>query len=155
MFHPEEFHIVFSYYDDMLLMLHDLPSPMAPFILIFKRWCQQLFASTKNLFYHVTVAIDNIQGHTWNISTARVVLSPPCTGIQPTVATVARKDLHWFVVLVWCIHPDLILREETLFLPEPEPMHVRGPPYVHRAGGCRSPKKSYASVRDLHRGVGD
>jgi hypothetical protein len=37
-FHPKDFLIVFSFYDDMLHVLQEPPSPSAPFVLVFKQW---------------------------------------------------------------------------------------------------------------------
>jgi hypothetical protein len=46
---PEDFIIVFSYYDDMLWVLHDPPAGSPKLNFIFKRWRRQLHASVEDL----------------------------------------------------------------------------------------------------------
>jgi hypothetical protein len=52
---PEDFLITFSFYDDMLQVLHEPANGSTLFILIIKRWRCQLQATTDNLQYRVTI----------------------------------------------------------------------------------------------------
>jgi hypothetical protein len=47
----EDFLITFSFYDDMLRVLHDQPPLLAPFSLMFKRWRRQALASAESLLF--------------------------------------------------------------------------------------------------------
>jgi hypothetical protein len=78
--------------------------------------------------YQVTVELQGLLAHACSLAAAQLVLSPACSNLQPTPATVARSDLHRFTVQAWCIHSDLIAKEKILFIPEPEPVHGREPP---------------------------
>jgi hypothetical protein len=127
-FFPEDFLISFSFYDDMLRVLHD-PSPsVAPFSLVFKRWHRQALASAESLLYQVTVAICGLLAHVWSLASAWKILGKSCSNLQCSAATVAKVYLRRFVVTAWCVHPDLIPREVIVYVPEPKEVHVRGPP---------------------------
>jgi hypothetical protein len=96
--------------------------------MILKRWRCQALASADNLFYQVTVTIRRLPAHAWRLAIARQILSPACSNLQPTPETLARADKCQYTIRAWCIHPDLISREKTVYIPEPEPVHARGPP---------------------------
>jgi hypothetical protein len=117
---PEDILITFSSYDDMVRVLHDRPPVGTPLTIIFKRWRRQALASAENLYYRVTVAVRGLPAHTWHLSTVRQLLSPACSNLQPTPATLSKEDLRRFTVVAWCIHPDLIPREKVMYVPEPE-----------------------------------
>jgi hypothetical protein len=51
-----------------------------------------------------------------------------CSKLEASPQTLAKVDMRRFVVSAWCIHPDLIPCEKIIFIPEPELMHVYGPP---------------------------
>jgi hypothetical protein len=107
-FFPEDFLISFSFYDDMLRVLHDPLPSVAPFLLVLKRWRRQALASTESLLYQVTVAICGLPAHVWSLASARQILGKSCSNLQRSAATVAKADLRRFVVMAWCVHPDLM-----------------------------------------------
>jgi hypothetical protein len=43
-------------------------------------------------------------------------------------SALARADLHVLTAEAWCVHPDLIPCERLMFIPEPDEVHIRGPP---------------------------
>jgi hypothetical protein len=61
-YQPEDFLLKFSYYDDMLHVLHD-PPPIAPFTLVFKHWRCQLTASVEDLYFKGSLVIHGISAH--------------------------------------------------------------------------------------------
>jgi hypothetical protein len=69
-FQLEGFLIKFSYYDDMLRILHD-PPPVAPFSLVLKCWRHQLRANVDDLCFKAQLISRGIPAHTWNLSTVR------------------------------------------------------------------------------------
>jgi hypothetical protein len=127
-FHLEDFVIVFSFYDDMLRVLHDRPPAWAPFMLMFKHWHRQAMTSAEKLFYRVTLRLQGILAHVWSLATACKLLSPACSNVRLTPATLAKMDLGRMTVVAWCIHQDLIPVEKILFVPEPDVVILRGPP---------------------------
>jgi hypothetical protein len=126
-FHPEDFLISFSSLNDMFRVLHH-PPPNPLFALVLKRWHRQLMASVDNLLFHVSIALCGLPPHAWQLSIAHQLLSIACANLQATPTTLAKSDLHRFIVTTRCIHPDMIPREKLLYIPEPEFAHVWGPP---------------------------
>jgi hypothetical protein len=106
-FQPEDFMITFSYYDDMLRVLHD-PPPVSSFSLILKRWRRQLMATTERLRFKVQPSIRGIPAHARNLTMARQLLSPACSGVRPSAASLSKADLRSFTAEAWCVHPGLI-----------------------------------------------
>jgi hypothetical protein len=70
-FFSEDFVILFSFYDDMLRVLHDPASSVAPFLLCSKRWRQKGLASAESLLYQVIVAICGLPTHVWSLAATR------------------------------------------------------------------------------------
>jgi hypothetical protein len=119
-FHPEDFLVTFSFYDDLLRVLHDPPLPDPNLQLIFKRWRRQHQASVESLLFEVTMALRGVPGHAWNEDTGRQILAPACSKIKLSLQSAAGPDLRSLVVRAWCIHPDLIPQEKIIFIPEPD-----------------------------------
>jgi hypothetical protein len=112
----------------MLQVLHDPPSPRASFRLIFK-WCRrQALASAEKLFYRVIVMVRGLTTHASHLLAARKLLSPACGNPQPTPTTAVGNDLRRFIVVIWCVHLNLIPQEKIVFIPEPDSIHVGGCP---------------------------
>jgi hypothetical protein len=106
-FQPEDFIITFSYYDDMLRVLHDPPAA-APFSLVLKHWWHQLTANVENLRFKVQLEICGIPAHAWNLSMAQQLLSSSCSHVHPSTASSSKADFQLFMVEALCVHPDLI-----------------------------------------------
>jgi hypothetical protein len=136
----EDFLIIFSFVDDMLCVLDDPPPTDTPFTLIFKRWHRKAMASVESLRYQVTVVVCHLPAHVWNLTIVQHVLSPTCSRLKPTSETVAKVDLCCFMVVAWCIHPNLIPREKIIFVSElpvsvdgSPPMFVRPEDVIHHS----------------------
>jgi hypothetical protein len=114
-YHLEDFLIIFSYANDMLV-LHDPPSVDAPFVLIFTPWRRQAMASVEEHFYRVSLWIWGILAHIWSLSIVCKLLSPVCSNIRPTQATLEKTDLRRMTVVAGCIHHDHIPVEKILFV---------------------------------------
>jgi hypothetical protein len=102
----------------MLRVLHDRPLARALFVLMFKRWRHQAMASAEKLFYKVTLQLRGILAHVRNLSTTRKLLSPTCSNVWLTPATLTNTDLDCMTIVAWCIHSDLIPVEKILFVPK-------------------------------------
>jgi hypothetical protein len=105
-------------------------APRANLTFVFMRWRRQPSASAENLFYRVTAEL-----RTWRSCSCLVPLycskdlfAPVCSKLEASPQTLAKVDMRRFVVSAWCTHPDLIPCEKIIFIPEPELMHVYGPP---------------------------
>jgi hypothetical protein len=92
-YHPKDFLIIFSFYDDMLWMLHETPSMGSSLILIFKQWHHQALASAKILFYRVTVEVGSVPAHAWHLSLLRKLLPPTCSSLQSTQMILSKVDM--------------------------------------------------------------
>jgi hypothetical protein len=125
-FQPEDFLITFSFYDDMLHVLHNPLPQDASFVLVFKSWTCQLRATAMKLFYHVIIRLRGIPANARHLSTARQILSPRCSKVQ--LANSAKDDVRSLTVHAWCVHPDLIPKAKIMHILEPEEVFVRGPP---------------------------
>jgi hypothetical protein len=125
-FQPEDFLITFSFYDDMLHVLHNPLPQDASFVLVFKSWTCQLRATAMKLFYHVIIRLRGIPANARHLSTARQILSPGCSKVQ--LANSAKDDVRSLTVHAWCVHPDLIPKAKIMHILEPEEVFVRGPP---------------------------
>jgi hypothetical protein len=55
------------------------------------------------------------------------ILALACANAQPTTATLSKIDLRWFMVVAWCIHPDLIPHENVVYITELVPPLDHGP----------------------------
>jgi hypothetical protein len=126
-FQPEDFIIIFSFFDDMLWILHD-PPPVATFSLILKHLRRQLTASVESMCFKIQLTIHGISAHAWNHSTGRQLLPPACSHVCPFESALARVDLRVFTAEAWCVHPDLIPCERLMFILESDEVHIRGPP---------------------------
>jgi hypothetical protein len=113
----------------MLRVLHDAPAGRAAFSLIFKRWRRQLHASAEELRYRITVRLHRLPpAHVRNISAASQILGPGCATLVVSSRVNTANCLSSLTLKCWCVHPDRIPLERIIFVPEPEPIEVRGPP---------------------------
>ncbi len=84
-YQPEDFLLKFSYYDDMLRVLHD-PPLAPPFTLVLKRCRRQLLATAEDVRFKVHLAIRGIPVHAWNLPTVWQLLSPACSLVRQPAA---------------------------------------------------------------------
>jgi hypothetical protein len=95
-FQPEDFLITFSFYDDMLCVLHNPLPQDASFVLVFKSWACQLRATAMKLFYHIITRLRGIPANARHLSTARQILSPGCSKVQ--LANSAEDDVRSLII---------------------------------------------------------
>jgi hypothetical protein len=121
--------------EDFLLLLPDqattdrvlnVSSPLhAPdFSLLFKRWTRLANAAATALPIAVDVELRGVPAHSWEVSTAQVLLDGSCLVRAPLPDTAARHDLSAFGVSTWVAQLDSIPPAVNLIIPEPAPVHA-------------------------------
>lgn len=129
---PEDFLVRFHARDVLEDVLH-APTPLgAPFTLLWRRWCHQPTATADALYFKVLIGISEFSAHLWSSEVVQHIGGSSCTGLEEVLATAAREDLREYLVAGWCIHPNMVLREETIYVPESLAPFVGGPPLFLR-----------------------
>lgn len=70
--------------------------------------------------FRVTVSFEGLPIHAWSLSTALAILSSSCWIEAFDEASTSRADLSAFRLVAWSINPNLIPKEKTVIITEPE-----------------------------------
>lgn len=104
-------------------VLHAMPPEQALFRLVFRCWTRQLHATSIPMLFKVLVALENLPAHVWSLEAAQTILGSSCSMIQLALETAEKTDMSKFWVTAWCLDPDLIPKEKTVVIPEPDELH--------------------------------
>lgn len=114
-FEPEDFLVEFTMAATADRILHAHYPTEALFQLIWKRWRRQATTSLESLRFRVLIEFRGIPAHARSISTARVLLDTSCSDLVEAPPELVGNDRKKFFVCAWCIHPDLVPREKTVY----------------------------------------
>ncbi|CAL4938094.1 unnamed protein product [Urochloa decumbens] len=119
-FHPEHFFIECADQGVRGRVLAATPVPLASTHLSILPWTRLVHAESETLLSKVTIEIDGIPAHAWDLDTASRLLAPSCWIEQVDDATERKTDMSTFKLTAWTTDPAALPISKKLFITEPE-----------------------------------
>ncbi|CAN6239763.1 unnamed protein product [Urochloa humidicola] len=120
---PESFLIICTTQDARDRALAASPVPIAATHLSLRPWTRLVRADSRVLFQRVSIEIDGIPEHAWDIDTASKLLARHAWVERLDPVTVAKTDMSTFKLTAWTDDPFSLPASKTLCIAEPE-LHV-------------------------------
>jgi hypothetical protein len=114
--HLRDFLVLFQDVSLMLQVLND-PIPLGSVKIAFKRWRRENWAEEVSLDYRLKVAMIGIPAHLWLVSTVEEILGSSCSIVSIAQETESKANLKQFLVMVDCLHPDLVPTTKVMVAP--------------------------------------
>ncbi|CAN6331390.1 unnamed protein product [Urochloa humidicola] len=100
--------------------------------LFFRTWTRLVRADSRPLRQRVSLEIEGIPAHAWNLRTARKLLASSCWIERLEPASEDRADMSFMELTAWTDNPSLIPRRKLLVIAEHERPVVYGDPVNER-----------------------
>lgn len=123
-----DFIVRFSSSEDLKRVLRAPSAVRGPFMLQWHRWNCLINGSKGAFCYRVLVGMKGIPSQACSSETACAILGSSSVKVDITDpdAPSDLDDERELFVVAWCAHPDLILDEKIMAVPEPEEEHDGG-----------------------------
>ncbi|RLN25217.1 hypothetical protein C2845_PM07G39880 [Panicum miliaceum] len=138
-FHPENFLVICNSQDARDRMMGAGAAPIAFISLIFRQWTRLANASMITLYHQVTLELEGIPAHAWDLDTANKLLSPHCWIERLEPATTSKTDMSYFTLTAWTRDPFSIPTFKALQIAEPETPAVYSDPVNQLVFGSLPP----------------
>ncbi|CAN6268811.1 unnamed protein product [Urochloa humidicola] len=119
-FHPENFLVECSSQGARDTILSAGPIPMAGTTMSFRPWKRLANAESETLLSKVTVEIDGIPAHAWDLDTASKLLAPHGWIERVDAASANKTDMSTFRLTAWTKNPAALPTRKKLMIAEPE-----------------------------------
>ncbi|CAD6222371.1 unnamed protein product [Miscanthus lutarioriparius] len=131
---PDDFLVRFSHQEDLDLVLYNQRPEGVSFALWWRRYSCLIMGSAGAFRYRVLVGMKGIPSHARSSEVAQTILGSAGAKVEiaDPDALSYLEDEREFFVSTWCAHPDLVLDEIIMAVPEPEEEHDSGSPLYLR-----------------------
>ncbi|CAO1939987.1 unnamed protein product [Urochloa humidicola] len=130
--YPESYLIICATQDARDRALNASPVPIAATYLSLRPWTRLVRANSSVLYNRVTIKMDGIPEHAWDLDTASKLLGKHAWIERLAPATANKTDLSTFKLTAWTADPHSILGSKTLCIAEPEPRVVHADEQMER-----------------------
>ncbi|CAN6301852.1 unnamed protein product [Urochloa humidicola] len=130
--YPESYLIICATQDARDRALNANPVPIAATYLSLRPWTRLVRANSSVLYNRVTIEMDGIPEHAWDLDTASKLLPKHVWIERLAPATSNKTDLSTFRLTAWTADPHSIPGSKTLCIAEPEPRVVHADEQMER-----------------------
>ncbi|CAO2187419.1 unnamed protein product [Urochloa humidicola] len=153
-FHPENFLVECASSSVLDRVLAAAPVPIGATTLSLHPWTRLVHADIDTLLTKVTIELDGIPPHAWDLDTASKILAPHAWIERVDDTTLRKEDISTFKVAAWTRDPYSLPASKKLLIAKPEIQPSYYNPDMQRIFGNLPPylrqKRMLAYPIDLH-----